>query len=131
MSFERPVRLLLVAVAVCAALSLPAVAAADDDDRREVKKAGTCTGPSEASLRLRAEDGEIRVEFEIDSRRAGTWNVILLHERRIAFRGPIRTRSTSESARLRRVLEDWFGRDTITVRASGPRSETCRASASV
>lgn len=130
MSFERPVRLLLVAVASCAALSLPAVAPADDDPG-EARKAGICTGASEASLRLRAEDGEIRVEFEIDSRWPGTWNVIVLHERRIAFRGPIRPRSTSRSVRLRRVLEDWYGRDTITVRASGPRSETCRASASV
>jgi hypothetical protein len=130
MSIEHPVRLLLVAVVVCAALSLTSVAAADDD-RREVRTRGTCTGGSMSNLRVRAEDGEIRVEFEIDPRRAGTWNVILLHERRIAFRGLIRPRSTSPSVRLRRVLEDWFGRNTITVRASGPRSETCRASTSV
>lgn len=123
---------LLTAVAICAALSLPAVAAADDE-RREVRKAGTCTASSEVSIRLRAEDGEIELELEIETRRAppGVWNVILLHERRIVFRGQIRARSGSREVRLRRTIADWFGRDTIVARGSGPRLETCRVSATV
>jgi hypothetical protein len=123
--------LLLAAVAACAALALPAVAAADDDER-EARRAGTCTGSSRATIRLRAEDGEIQVEFEIVTRsRTRAWRVVLLHERRVAFQGPIRPRSGGRSVRLRRNVADWFGRDTIVVRASGPGIETCRATATV
>ena len=122
----------LTGVAICAALSLPAVATADDD-RREVRKTGTCTASSTVSIRLRAEDGEIRVEVEIETRRpTSSWNVILLHERKIVFRGPIRAQSGgNRSVRLRRTIADWFGPDTIVVRASGPRVETCRVTATV
>ena len=45
--------LLLAAVAACAALSLPAVATADDD--KEVRKAGTCTASSRINIRVRAD----------------------------------------------------------------------------
>ena len=120
--------LLLAAFVACAALLLPAVASADDDG--EVRKAGTCTASSSMTIRLRPDDDGIRVELEIRTRRAGTaWNVILLHERRIAFRGILRSRG--DTVRLRRSVADLFGRDSIVVRASGPRRESCRVSAAV
>ena len=120
--------LLLAAFVACAALLLPAVASADDDG--EVRKAGTCTVSSSMTIRLRPDDDGIRVELEIRTRRAGTaWNVILLHERRIAFRGILRSRG--DTVRLRRSVADLFGRDSIVVRASGPRRESCRVSAAV
>ena len=75
---------------------------------------------------------QIRVELEIEGRQRGAaWNVILLRERRIAFRGVIRAREGSREVRLRRTLDDWFGRDSIVIRASGPRAETCRVSAAI
>ena len=128
MRFERNT-LLLVAVAACAALSLPSVATADDG---EVRKTGSCTASSKLSVRLRADGKTIRVELEIEARQRGAaWNVILLRERRIAFRGVIRAREGSREVRLRRTLEDWFGRDSIVIRATGPRAETCRVSVAV
>ncbi len=121
--------LLLVAVASCAAISLPSVATADDG---EVRKTGSCTASSKLSVRLRADGKTIRVELEIEARQRGAaWNVILLRERRIAFRGVIRAREGSREVRLRRTLEDWFGRDSIVFRATGPRAETCRVSVAV
>ena len=82
------------------------------------------------TIRLRPDDDAIRVELEIRTRRKGSaWNVILLHERRTAFRGVIRSRG--DTVRLRRTIANWFGRDSIVVRASGPRLETCRVSAAV
>jgi hypothetical protein len=122
-------RMSLLTVAACAALSLPAVAAADD---REVRKTGACTASSEIDIRLRAEKGVIRIELEIEAERPATaWSVIVLHERRVAFRGVIRARGGSRSARLRRTFADLFGRDSVVVRASGPRLESCRVSAAV
>lgn len=132
MRFERAGRMVLLAaiVAFCA-IAFPGVAAADDGDR-EVRRSGTCTGSSRSVIRVRADDGEIRVEFEITTRSSTrTWRVVLLHERRVAFQGPVRPRSGGRSVRLRRTLPDWFGRDTIVVRASGPGIETCRVSATV
>ena len=54
--------------------------------------------------------------------------VVLLHERRIAFRGNLRTRSNG-SIELKRSVPDWFGVDDLVARASGPRGESCRVSA--
>jgi hypothetical protein len=124
-------RMLLLAVAAaCAALSLPAVATADDD--QEVRKAGTCTASSRINIRVRAEDDEIRIDLEIRTQQRGSaWDVILLHERRTVFRGVIRSRDGSRTVKLRRTIDNWFGRDSIVVRASGPRLETCRVSATV
>ena len=122
--------LLLAVVAACAALSLPAVANADDDN--EVRKAGTCTASSRIDIRVRAEDDEIRIDLEIRTQqRRSAWNVILLRERRTVFRGVIRSRDGSRTVKLRRTIDNWFGRDSIVVRASGPRLETCRVSATV
>lgn len=125
-------RTVLAAVLVaCVALLLPAVATADDGER-EVRRAGTCTGSSRVTIRLEAEDGEIELRLEIRTRsRTRSWRVVLLHERRVAFQGPVRPRSGGRSIRLRRTLPDWFGRDVIVVRATGPRIETCRVAATV
>ena len=121
--------LLLAALAASAALSLPAVASADDG---EVRKAGSCTGSSSMDVRIRTDDGKLHVELEIEGRRRGVaWSVILLRERRIVFRGVVRARKNSREVRLRRTFDDWFGRDSIVIRASGPRAETCRVSASI
>jgi hypothetical protein len=129
MRFERN-SLLLAGIAICAALSLPPIASADDGS--DVRKTGACTGTSELSVRLRADGKKIRIELELEGRQRGaTWNVILLRERRIAFRGVIRARESSREVRLRRTLDDWFGRDSIVIRASGPRAETCRVSAAI
>jgi hypothetical protein len=123
-------RVLLALVALCASLALPLAAAADDEPE-EVRRTGSCSGSSEIQLRLRSDDDVIRVRLEIESsRRGSTWAVILLHERRIAFRGNLRARSNG-SVELRRSVPDWFGVDSFVVRATGPRRESCRVSAAL
>lgn len=120
--------LALAAAALAVALTLPPRATAGDD---EARRTGECTGSSAVTLRLRADDDAIRVELELDTERRGSrWAVILLHERRIVFRGTLRTGS-SGSLRLRRTVPDWFGRDAFVARAAGPRAEACRASAAL
>ena len=124
--------MLLAALVVCGALLLPTVAAADDGEQ-EVRRAGTCTGSSTATIRLEADDGKIEIEFEVVRKRPSTraWRVVLLHERRVAFQGLVKPRSGGRTIRLHTTVPDWFGKDTIVVRATGPGIETCRATATV
>lgn len=123
-------RTLVLAIALCGVLVLPGVAVGSDDDR-EVRRSGTCTGSSSATLRVEVDDDELELELEIETRQtAGRWQAIVLHDRRTAFRGMV-PRQDSRSVRLRRTLRNYYGRETITVRASGPRTETCRISVSV
>ena len=122
--------LLALAVAVVG-LVIPACAAADDgDDRAEVRTRGVCTGPSVSTLRVRSEEGTVRIEFQIDSPRnaARTWTLVVLRERRIAFQGMLRPAHGSRSVRLRRTVPDWPGSEQIVVRAVTVNGETCRAS---
>jgi hypothetical protein len=118
--------------AICLALSLLAPAPAlahGGGDGQDVRVSGTCGTGASSRLRLRAKDGALRVEFELNSRRSGErWRVVLVHERRVAWRGRARTRSGSGSFRIRRSLPDFEGADQVTVRASGPRGNTCQAS---
>ncbi|HSF60901.1 MAG TPA: hypothetical protein VLA69_04345 [Gaiellaceae bacterium] len=124
----RSHRVLLGLAVLSSALALPLSAGADDGPD-DVRRTGTCSRSSEFRLRLRSDDDVIRVEFEIESNRRGArWAVILLHERRIVFRGNLRT-DDGGSVELRRSVPNWFGADSFVVRATGPRSETCRVSA--
>jgi hypothetical protein len=111
----------------------PATAKGDDDgDRREARVAGTCGGGATSKLRLRSRDGAISVEFDVQQHRAGdAWRVVLVHERRVEWRGTARTRGSSGSFRVRRTLDDFDGPDQVTARASGPRGITCQASATL
>jgi hypothetical protein len=118
--------LAVVAVTVVVVLALPFGAAADDGDGREVRVSRSCSRGSDTMLRARTDDGSIRVELRIDPSRPGAWRVIFLHERRIAYRGTLRPSSSSGTVRLRRTVRDLYGRDTLVIRSSGPRGESCR-----
>jgi hypothetical protein len=132
-------RQVLVSVLTVLALWAVPTAAADkgrgsggDDDRVEVRASGKCTAGSAWRLRVRAEDDEIEVEFRVEPRlRTGQWKLIVLHERRIVIRRTLKAPSGSGSIELKRTIADWWGTDSIVVRATGPRSEICRASAIV
>jgi hypothetical protein len=121
--------LAVAAVALAATLVLPLRAAADDGDDREVRVARSCSRGSETTLRARTDDGSIRVEVRIDAAQPGPWRVIFLHERRIAFRGTLRT--SSGDVRLRRTVRDLYGRDSLVIRSTGPRGESCRIAAAL
>jgi hypothetical protein len=112
------------------ALGAPVPALASHGDDKDVRVTGTCGRGATSKLRLRAKDGAIRVEFAVDSNRAGQrWRVVLVHERRVVWRGRVRTRSGSGSFRLRRLIPDFGGADQVAARASGPRGNTCQATA--
>jgi hypothetical protein len=128
---SRNVALALVAALLAAwLLAVAPVLAKDGGDRREARATGTCVAGATAKLRLRSRDGTIAVRFDVKrSHSRETWRVVLVHERRVVWRGNARTRSSG--FRVERSIDDFSGPDAVTARASGPRGMTCEASATL
>ena len=106
------------------------VAAVAKDGRGEVRVVGVCGSGATSKLRLKSEDDGIELRFEVDHSRAGVlWRVVLVHERRIAWKGAVRTTRPSGSFQVRRTLQDLAGADAVTARAVGPGGLVCRAAA--
>lgn len=127
----------LAAVALAAMLAATATGAAharaaghaEGDER--VRVDGTCTASVRSELQLESDDGEIELEFEIERTRVGTsWRIVLVHERRVAWKATRRARSGG-SIKIRRVLPDLPGGDSVTARAWGPNGIGCRATATL
>ena len=88
----------VVACVLAALASAPAVA--DDEARARA----SCTRSSAAELRVRSDGRRLRVELELRNRGPATrWQVVVVHERRMAWRGSVRTPARG-SARVRREL---------------------------
>ena len=129
----------LLAAALLSALvwAGPAEARGGDDgggdrgERVEVRVTGTCGRASTTRLRLRAEDGEIRVDLTVRTPSAGVWRVSVLHERRLVRRARVRATRGAQGFAYRVVLPDYAGPDAVGVRAVAPRGETCSAAATV
>jgi hypothetical protein len=120
----------VVLLLACLLLALPASSQArgggGDDD--EVRTSGTCGGGARSELRLKADDGAIELRFEVRGARRGSWRVVVVQERRVAWRGTVSAGGGSRSFRVERELDDLPGADAIMVRALGPRGVTCNAS---
>lgn len=101
-------------------------------DRPEVRTNGTCGGGVRSSLELKADDGGIETEFEVHrARRGSSWRLVVVQEGRVAWRGSVRASRSRGAFTIERRLRDYSGADRISVRASGPRGVTCRASATL
>lgn len=128
---SRRVRLTCVLTFLVSVAAIPSGAAArggGDETRREVRVTGTCGNGATAKLKLKADDGSVEVEFEVDANRSGSlWRVTLVHERRVVARTTARTTGRSGSFTVRRRLRDLEGSDRVTARAVGPRGVTCQA----
>ena len=123
----------LTACVIASAAAVPRPAdARDGGDRAEARVEGVCGRASTASLRLRAEDGRIRVDMHVDTSKLGLWRVTVLHERRRV--GEVKTARATRSEggfEYRIVLPDFAGPDAVWVRAVAPRGETCSAGTTV
>jgi hypothetical protein len=126
------------ALAVLAALTVCATPAfardgsgrGGGDDRAALRVAGTCAKGATSSLRLRGRDGAIETEFEVHGRR-GLWNVTIVHERQVAWRGIRRPAGPSRSFSVSYRVPNYSGGDTVTARAIGPRGGVCSATATL
>src|SRR5436190_6271403 len=68
-------------------LATAAPAIAKDGDSSEVRLSGTCGRGASSELRVRARDGSIRVDFAVRPRTRGRWRAVIVHERRVEWRG--------------------------------------------
>jgi hypothetical protein len=138
MAIRRPLALaamLLVAVAGGAPLARadggPGPGGGDRGERTEARARGACPGGGSWDLRLRGEDGSIALDVRVAAGRrvrAGRWRVVVVHERRIAWRG---SPSASSTMRVRRALPDYDGPDALVVRATPPGGVACVAEAAL
>lgn len=116
---------LAVALALAAlAAPTPALARGGGDD---VRIAASCGRGASAELRLKADHGAIEVEYRVRRDRSERWSVVVVHERRVDWRGSASTHGSG--FRVRRTIPNFAGADEVTVRASSPRGLTCQASA--
>jgi hypothetical protein len=126
------VLVLIFGVGILSLLAAQSIAAVTTDDHGEVRVAGVCGKGATAKLRLKNHDDGIELRFEVDHSRAGViWRIVLVHERRVAWRGNARTTRPNGSFEVRRTLRDLPGADAITARAWGPRGLVCRAAATL
>jgi hypothetical protein len=116
-----------IAATAMGAAALATGAAAKDGD---ILVAGTCSGPSDAKLKLSEEDGGIEVEFEVDQNRNGVrWNVTLLRNGAQVARRVRVTRGPSGSFEARFVTANGSGTDRFVAKAARS-GERCSARAS-
>jgi len=116
----------IAATAMGAAVLATGAGAKDGD----VLVAGTCTGPSDAKLKLSEEDGRIEVEFEVDQNRNGVrWTVTLFRNGTPVARRVLVTRGPSGSFEARFVTVNRPGVDRLVAKAARA-GERCSARAS-
>jgi hypothetical protein len=95
-----------------------------------VIKTGKCSAGASWKLKVKAEDGGLEAEFEVDQNRVGRrWRVVLSRNGSVAFRGIRRTTAPSGSFEVRKVFSNG-GRITATAKSLST-GETCRASLSI
>ena len=121
---KRPLLLLVVSLALVAGLAAPASASGGDATRVN----GTCSGATLWKLKAKSRDGNLEVEFEVDSNRNGqVWSVRIDQNRATVYSGSRTTRPPSGSFGVSRVLPDTVGADRLVAVATNARSgERCR-----
>ncbi len=114
-------RRLTLVLSLLASLAIVPAAALARNGRPEVRSSASCGSGVTADLRLRLQSNAIRARFEVEHSRPGTWKIVLVHERRVAWRG-----SARGSFEIERALPDFPGSDAVTARATGPRGVVCQ-----
>jgi hypothetical protein len=134
----------LAAVAIALAVPAPGAASDDEEDNVSVTRV-SCIGGT-AELRLEAVDDDedeadigivegvsgIAVELRVRVRRPVVfWRLVLLHERRIVYRGVRRSIGSGYLLRYTSRVPEWLGRQTVVARVATYSGRTCRLEATI
>jgi hypothetical protein len=127
----------LAAVLVAFASTAAASGGSDDpvgDDHgggkvtRTIAKSGNCLAASSSKLKVKADDGRLETEFEVDQNRVGKrWRVTIKRNGSNVFRGIRKTQAPSGSFEVRRLLAGGAGSRIVATAKSLSSGETCRA----
>ena len=121
-------KILRVGVAALLTLSVAGAAPALAKDGDVIRR-GACSGASDWKLKLSPENGKIEVEYEVDSNKVGqTWQVRIVKNGNVIFRGARETRGASGSFTVRLVTANTAGDDVFRARATHA-DEVCAGSA--
>ena len=98
---------------------------------REVVKRGGCSGAATWNLKVKADDGRLETEFEVDQNRNGRrWRVTLFHNGARVATAIKTTTAPSGSFEFRRLVRNAAGTDRITAKAVAlGNGQTCRGAA--
>lgn len=126
---QRALGLTALALIGTAMVAFPTTVAAKQGD---VIRTGSCSNSSDWKLKLSPENGQIEVEFEVDTPRIGqTWSVRLKKNGNTFFQGMRTTQAPSGSFTVRRVVSNPAGTDDFVGRAVNQSTgEVCRGTAS-
>ena len=125
---SRPLIGFTLSLFAVALLAVPSAFAKAGSHHRAVRIQGTCTQQSTSTLKLRAEDRGIEVEFQVDQNRNGVpWRVTLRRNGARIRSFTATTRAPSGSFEIRRVIAGRLGTDRITAIATRASGETCTA----
>jgi hypothetical protein len=125
-------RIPVISVAVLALAATASPALGKGGDKNEVRKAGSCDRGATSKIKLKADDGRIEAEFEVDRNVNGErWRVRFSRDGEVIARARRRTHGPSGSFSVERRVDDGPGADTITVRGKGPDGRVCTATATL
>jgi len=127
MSRSRSVRVLGAAAVLSVGVGVFTAVPATAGDN-EVIREGNCSRAADWKLKVKADDGRLEVEGEVDSNVNGQdWRWRILHNGNVAARGTSTTHAPSGSFEVERRVGNAAGQDRIGWRATNPSSgETCR-----
>jgi len=129
---------LTVLTAVLVAFASTAAASGGSDDprgddhggnvTRSHAKSGTCSAASQSKLKVKADNGRLETEFEVDQNRVGKrWSVTLKRNGSTVFHSIRTTQAPSGSFEVRRLLAGGAGSRIVATAKSLSSGETCRA----
>jgi hypothetical protein len=129
---------LTVLTAVLVAFASTAAASGGSDDprgddhggnvTRTHAKSGTCSAASQSKLKVKADNGRLETEFEVDQNRVGKrWSVTLKRNGSTVFHSIRTTQAPSGSFEVRRLLAGGAGSRIVATAKSLSSGETCRA----
>jgi DUF4097 and DUF4098 domain-containing protein YvlB len=128
---QKGIRLILAGLVAATILAVAPAAFAKHGGG--VQKSGKCSANSTWTLKAKADNGKLEVEFEVDQNVSGdTWNVRLRDNGMTFFKGSRVTRDPSGSFTVQRRTDNQAGTDMITARAANQSTgEVCRAALSI
>jgi hypothetical protein len=120
------------AVLMIGGLTATSPASAKDGDGRVIVR-GDCSSRADWKLKAKPDDGQLEVEFEVDSNRNGqSWTWTLRSEGSVFASGRRTTQAPSGSFSVERRTSDAGGSQRISATARNSRTgEVCRASLTI